>query len=88
MMKIWKSCEVLGAFLQLNIVSVKCFDEVAPDKIKRTESNVEVLSVEQIPPYWKAFMLVLVGVTAIRQEIGKYQTTRCSKNEKDFLYFT
>lgn len=33
-------------------------------------------------------MLVLVGVTAIRQEIGKYQTTRGSKNGKDFLYFT
>jgi len=51
MMKIWKNCEVLGAFLHLNIVSVKCFDEVAPGKIKRTKSNVEVLSVEQIPPY-------------------------------------
>ena len=32
-------------------------------------------------------MLVLVGVTAIRQEIGKYQITRGSKNGKEFLYF-
>ena len=28
-------------------------------------------------------MLVLVGVTAIRQEIGKYQITRGSKNGKE-----
>ena len=31
-------------------------------------------------------MLVLVGVMGIRQEIGKYWTTRGSKNGKDFLY--
>ena len=32
-------------------------------------------------------MLVLVGVTAIRQEIGKYQITRGSKNGNEFLHF-
>ena len=77
---------MLGSFLQLNIVAIKSFDELDPDKRERSESNVEVLSTEQTPPCLEAFMLVLVGVMGIRQEIGRYLTARGSKNRKDSLY--
>ena len=73
-------------YLQLNLVAIKYFDELDPNKRERSESNDEVLSIEQIPPYREEFMLVLVGVMGIHQEIGKYLTARGSKNRKDLLY--
>lgn len=86
MMGVWKSCEAPGSLLTTYLASIKYFDELDPNKRERSESNVEVLSIEQIPPYREAFMLVLVGVMGIRQEIGKYLTARVSKNRKDLLY--
>ncbi|MDG1326565.1 MAG: glycosyltransferase family 2 protein [Opitutales bacterium] len=73
-------------YLQLNGVTIKCFYEVDPNKIERPQSNVKVLSIEEIPPRGKAFMLVLIGSMGIREEIGKHLTAKGYRNGKDFLH--
>ena len=50
MMGVWKSCEAPGSLLTTYLASIKYFDELDPNKRERSESNDEVLSIEQIPP--------------------------------------
>ena len=46
MMGVWKSCEAPGSLLTTYLDSIKYFDELDPNKRERSESNVEVLSIE------------------------------------------
>ena len=80
-----KIARKLSKLLIKNEIRISAFIDLDPKKIGRSNTEIPILSIDQLPPPDKCFVFILVGSRGAREQIFSYLSDKGFMAGKDFM---